>query len=411
MNASPSSASEVLIYFTAKFPYGKGEQFVENEVIGLSKKFKTIYLVPFGGFEEENIRILPKNCTIVPKIRANHPASGLNTIIQLIRILTTEAFRSGKLFFILSKFRFFLSQLKQADELAAAIKAWQDEQDIPKQVHYYSSWMNEHALALALLKKSGQIPAFSFKMRGYDLFDERREGGYMPFRRFIFKGAKSILTMSSQGANYLKAKGICPDRIHYNYPGIESQGINQLQEGIFTLVSCSGIVDLKRVDSIAEAVISFQRPIRWIHFGHGPEREKIDAIVAKAPEHVTIELKGSVDYEEIISTYIHEKIDAFIHLSSTEGFGYAIIEAYSAGIPGILFPVDGVKELIGPERAVAVQTPFSIENVHLAIDQFQSTFYGKQAPKDACLEFYRENFDIEKKANELYDYITDSSLK
>ena len=37
-----------LFIFTNKYPYGSGETFIENELIVLSEKCKTIYIVPLS---------------------------------------------------------------------------------------------------------------------------------------------------------------------------------------------------------------------------------------------------------------------------------------------------------------------------------------------------------------------------
>ncbi len=67
---------ELLIVYTASFPYGKGETFFENELPILAKEFENILIIPMtdkvGVEDRESIvykninRIdsLPKNCKV-----------------------------------------------------------------------------------------------------------------------------------------------------------------------------------------------------------------------------------------------------------------------------------------------------------------------------------------------------------
>jgi len=56
--------AERIFLFTTSFPHGKAEQFLEPEIIQLSKNFKEVYLFP--GSTEGEARKLPDNCKVIP---------------------------------------------------------------------------------------------------------------------------------------------------------------------------------------------------------------------------------------------------------------------------------------------------------------------------------------------------------
>src|SRR5580692_902689 len=55
---------DTLLLFTRSFPYGKGEEFLESEIIYLSKKFKQVYIYPNELNDAK--RPLPDNCLVIP---------------------------------------------------------------------------------------------------------------------------------------------------------------------------------------------------------------------------------------------------------------------------------------------------------------------------------------------------------
>src|SRR5690606_31724417 len=91
-----------------------------------------------------------------------------------------------------------------------------------------------------------------------------------------------------------------------------------------TVVSCSAVSDVKRVDRIHEAIrllphLDATRPVRWVHFGDGPLMPQLRALCANPPTGVAIELRGQVPNEEIREFYATGAADLFVNLSSSEG--------------------------------------------------------------------------------------------
>jgi N6-L-threonylcarbamoyladenine synthase len=113
-------------------------------------------------------------------------------------------------------------------------------------------------------------------------------------------------------------------------------------EGPLHVVSCANLVPLKRVGLLVEALAQVRTPVRWTHFGDGPEREALEAAIAGLPPHVEARLMGNVANTALLAWYRAHPVDRFVHLSASEGgVPVALQEAASFGIP--LLAVDHVQ--------------------------------------------------------------------
>ena len=397
---------KVLFYFTSSFPFGSGEQFVASEIDALSKFYEEIFILPLAPKEQEHSKNLPENVTVKLISDANRVYKKTDLFSRMgtfCKILGSEFFRKRG-YLTLFSLKYVSIEILKAVELTRKIKSLSDSVSNDAKVDYYSSWMNEWSLALAVLYGKKEISNFTFKMRGHDLFDERRKNEFMPFRNFIFRNSSCRLSMSKEGVNYLNGKGF--SHVEVNYPGIEIKGAGHYEQNtVFTLVSCSNMVALKRVDLIAESLNYIDFELRWIHFGGGEEMQRVATIVAKLPPNIKVELRGQSANTEILDFYQKNQIDAFIHLSLTEGFGYAIVEAFSYGIPGILFPGGAVEELIQEDYCVRVPLNADARIVAASINDAKLRLKRDQKLGNVIIEDCARKFDHETQGLELYNFI------
>mgnify|MGYP000167610849 CR=1 FL=1 len=393
-----------LFFFTAQYPFGLKEEFVAAEIIGLSKRFKEIVVVPFGPLENIE-RELPSNC-VLEKVDLNKSKLTLRDNLRLIQLLVSEIFKSKKGVHILRKSRSLRSEAAQSMKLSKQFIQMFDSHNASESDYYYSTWMNESALALAFVRERLPQINFTIRNRGYDLFDERREGNYMPFRNYIFKHSSKVLAVSEFGRDYLRAKNVYPEKIHCNYNGVK-EGNFELKSlsSKLTLVSCSYLLPIKRVDVLASALHEIDFELKWIHFGDGPEEDKIKRIVNDLPKNIEIELRGAVNPAEIIKEYESGLCDAFIHLSESEGFGMAILEAISRGIPTILYPAGGVNDFMSESHTIEIKEPFNVNAVVESIKLFQTKFYKNEEVRADAFNFFKSKFTEEKNLDELYAHI------
>ncbi len=346
--------SKVLFYFTSLYPYGQGEQFLTSEIWSLAKWYDKIYLLPSKQHSASYDRLLPENVSVLSHHGTIefHSDFGLKILKTYSKLLLSEFLRRrgwSNLFTI----RYKLAEIKYSLYLAKFIQYTSNQRVENVSISFYSTWMDSWALALAILKYNGLINQFSFKMRGYDLFDERRKYGFMPYRNFIFSQATSAITVSKEGVSYLRDKGF--KNVLCNYSGIQIMPrVPKPQIDRYSIVSCSNIIPLKRVDLIARSLKYIDFPVRWVHFGDGSDFDLVESLAHTLPKNVIVELRGNISNKEVLEFYQFNHVDLFIHVSLLEGFGFSIIEAFSFGIPAILYPGGAVKELIDERYCIGL---------------------------------------------------------
>jgi glycosyltransferase involved in cell wall biosynthesis len=144
---------------------------------------------------------------------------------------------------------------------------------------------------------------------------------------------------------------------------------SKIQSGVFTIVTCSNLIALKRVDLIIEALanVKCETNIMWYHFGDGPLRQSLEMKAAthfKNNNRISWQFMGQVKNEVLLSFYRDKQIDLFINTSSTEGLPVSIMEAQAFGIPAIATDVGGVREIINSETGTLV--PSDVSAIKLA---------------------------------------------
>lgn len=83
--------SKILVLFTADFPFGSGETFLETEITFLSKGFHSVHIIS-ANTQNEQTRILPENCSVE---RFNLSLSGAQKVQSLVDIFS-QLYRAEK---------------------------------------------------------------------------------------------------------------------------------------------------------------------------------------------------------------------------------------------------------------------------------------------------------------------------
>ena len=192
--------------------------------------------------------------------------------LKILKIIFLEFSHTSKKAFFTKKIRKWNSVLCQNINISIHLKKYllaRNEQTLHPV--FYSYWMNDWALVCALLIDEKQIDSFVFRVLGFDIYDDRNEGGYNPFQYYNFSKTNKVICVSQNAMNYLKAKQIFAEKITYSYFGTADFGASSLDATAdFTIYSCSNIIPLKRVRLIAESLKMLEFKIRWIHRGDGP---------------------------------------------------------------------------------------------------------------------------------------------
>lgn len=389
-----------LYLFTENYPFGKGEDYVHNELKIIAKAFKTIYLIPcINNDVSKQTRILPTNCQI---IKIPHPKK-----IQKIALLVVNALMWINL--ILSEIKDNKNRIKIIKKLTlyvdlSLINIFRYKQ-VKKHIYEnkdehnicYSFWMNDGVTVLGLLKKNRKIDSSFCRVNGYDFREEMAPDGFIFPRQFQLKHISRVYAVSKHALKTIKHNyPKYAHKFHLSYLGVYEMGNNPpdpLEK--FHVISCSNLTEIKRVDLIIEMLAYLKHPIHWIHFGGGPDYQKLLTKAGDLPQNITWEIRGTTPNQLILDHYKTTHVDLFIQLSLTEGgVPVSMQEAASFGIPLLGTNAGGIPEIINKNgwlvdvQASAAEIAKRVEDVILHKEKLLNKRINSK-------KHYAQNFNAE----------------
>jgi glycosyltransferase involved in cell wall biosynthesis len=364
-----------LILVTAGFPFGTGETFLETEIQYLAKGFNKVMIVAINPTNQTQ-RSLPENCHATNL----HIKIGSKEKLSVLRFLFTGLFwkelnvirKTYKLRLTKGIINTMLISLYRGTKIKIHLKKSINTND---QI-FYSYWCDDAALSLGLLKDIHPKIKAVCRTHGWDVYFEVHAINYLPFRHYIVDQLDAVYPISQKGKEYIteKWKISNPSKVVVSRLGVLTQ--HRLSpSGTFTIVSCSNLIPLKRVNLIIEALsIITGQSINWTHFGDGPEKERlIELANTKLGSNINWEFKGRIPNVDVMNWYIKIKPSLFINVSSSEGIPVSIMEAMSFGIPCIATDVGGNGEIVNGTNGVLLPSNPSPQQIAAAIDQFSDS--------------------------------------
>ncbi len=396
-----------LFLYTASFPY-KAESFLENEMPILSKKFSNIYISTI--FYDSSKREVPQNSKVLFSLNGRKDIKTMTLFMSnfffIGKVLSIEFLGCRNKIYFLANIRKFISQLLRAIYDVEKLK--EEYAKIKSDVVHYSFWMNDWALALAVAKEKKLINQFVFRCGGFDIYDERHSGNYLPFRYFIYKNASAVFPNSNFGKSYLINLNVFPEKIKTSYWATHNYGANMFEPNQFTLVSCSRVIPLKRIHLIIEILKKIPFEMKWVHLGGGECLKDIIQWAQALPNNVKTEFIGEVTNQEVIAYYKNNSISMFITTSETEGLPVSIQEAISFGIPVIGTDVGGISEVVNEKTGFLISRDFNCEEVAKLIIDFKNGNKNSIDFRKTVRDFWSKNFEATTLYNqfseELYQY-------
>lgn len=394
-----------LLLFTNEYPYGKGESFIENELKLHSAKFDKIILIPLAANGEG--REIPANVSVV-KLSGPAKYNPLKLLsrhlIQLSRICIYELFR-GSFFHFIRRFAEMRSILLQNFYRAELLEKYIQENNIHESSVFYSFWTDDWATVLSILRQRKKINGFVSRVHGYDLYKERWKDRLIPFRHFQLQQASKIIAVSMDGLRYLKKEyPSSANKFLLNHLGSPDMGISPFApDGLFTIVSCSALIPLKRVHLLARALKEIQFELRWIHFGDGPLKEELVKECGYLPANVKTELRGYVPLNKIIDFYRTNSVNIFVSLSETEGgVPLSLREAASFGIPLLGVSVGGVPEIVNESTGILLPEDFDFSKLPGVLTAFKASEKNTIAFHTTVRDHWSDRFNASSSYSELY---------
>lgn len=345
-----------LVLFTEGFPYGKGESFLETEIEYLSGSFSQVRIFTVDPVKGTP-RKLPKNCSV----SSIHIPLGFLQKLMAIRFIFTSLFWQE-----MDRTRKEVKRSVNARIVKTALISLYRANEVNKNIQdivndtsskvFYSYWCDDSSLALALQKKDTPQLKCCSRVHGWDLYYEMSDIGYLPFRKFIAEELDLIVPISDYGREYIIEKWntnrakIATSRLGVRASPFLEKTVDKKE---FMILSCSNLINLKRVDLIAEALALIEEEIslKWVHIGDGPEYDKVKKMTDNiSNKQIKIELKGQLMNQQVMEFYKTNRPDIFLNVSMSEGIPVSIMEAMSFGVPVIATKVGGTSEIVNQEN-------------------------------------------------------------
>ena len=396
-----------VILLSVGFPFGNHEPFLRGEL----KYHKQLTLASaFIGDERRVKNNMPDDVNITlwhdpsPFFRGNRTARVLSAAKVIFtpdfwRELHSEDIAPIQPHKILT----LLSFISKANEIVSFVSSEIEKSDYKNdELIFYSYWMDHLALAAVKLAEKYNGKAVT-RCHGYDVYP--RDGGYVVMQRYLAKKLDRIFPIADDGK-----KTICSlfqfdksidSKITVFRLGTEDRGINPqiTSKTVFTIVSCSNVVPLKRVEMIFDAISQIHEfKIRWIHFGDGPCLDRLRDKVSHSGCNHQVELMGRQSNQAVMSFYKKTPIHMLINLSTSEGIPVSMMEALSFGIPCLGTDVGGVHEIIKNDvNGYLIQEDCSVDDVANAIRRVKSlSIEEMQAMRERARIFWKQNYRASK---------------
>lgn len=240
---------------------------------------------------------------------------------------------------------------------------------------FYSFWLNNIILSSADFFKNTNTSVISRTHR-FDLYEETQKYNFFPFREKLISNLDLLIPASKNAEIYLTKKYGSKVQILLKKLGVEiPKDIllnNPNDNDTKTIVSCSVMKKVKRVELIAERLVIFcinnpSMNINWIHFGKGELEPNIMKILKNKPINLKFKIHDFTPNSTLLTFYKQNWIDAFINLSSSEGQPVSIMEVMAHGIPCIATDTGGVSELINENTGILLNIHHKPEHFNNAL--------------------------------------------
>lgn len=383
-----------IVLFTARYPYGSGEAFVETELEVISKQVDHIFLVPMNIKGDArpmkkyvNVEVVDIHSYDVRNIRVSL------SFVEKMRILLTEWFRfNTSLKFIRYDFRL----LRNAESVAQKLSIWMKNADL-KDAVFYSFWFDEWTSALAILKMNGLVSSYISRAHRFDLYFERHMRNQIPLRFFQFKHINKVFVVSKEGQYYLERKfPEYKDKIDLSYLGTLDNGVAPRYDSAHIhIVSCSLIKPLKRVDDIFQIIEGIPN-VHWTHIGDGDGFGALKKRVSDSEHRSRVTLKGAMSHDDVMDYYAKNPITCFINLSESEGLPVSIMEAISFGIPVIATNVGGTSEIVNEQTGRLLPAYPTVDEARQSLISMLEQISRGDFPSETIRDFWEKNFEAER---------------
>ncbi len=381
---------KTLYLFTNHYPYSYQENFLEDEILYLSKMFDRIIILPFT-MDTSRKRPIPVNCEVIDmpinKSRIGYIIRGLFHV-KTVKPLLKEFFRN-KVYCSKTKFFAWGSSARYLNNCLYNKKLKQVLKEINRNDVAYFYWGIGQCLLSIVLK--GKVHLVSRFHGEWDLWEESY-GGFHSLRTDVANCLDKAVFISKKGEDYFKKRyPFCTTAF---FPlGSKDWGIQKPNpmDGVVRIVSCSTVYPLKRVPLIFESLNNMtDLNIEWVHLGGGSHFNELkDLVNVNRRNHLKVSLLGMMTHNEVMDYYKQHHFDVFINLSTSEGVPVSIMEAISFDIPILATNVGSTSEEVSDQVGLLLSPNPSVNEITIAIRKILKSTYSPRV-------FWKEHYNAEK---------------
>lgn len=400
-----------LVLICNHFPFGKGETFFDAEFTFLQEHFDSIVLVSKNTKDEQRVPVNEKVQLYRYRVQSTFSEKLALMFHLLTKPLFFRLFRKEISYFnryFSGKYNRKRSYVKIFHDLVKAFQfsRYLDKLPIKPNSIYYSYWLNSSAIGLCLRKETRGKGCYIARGHGSDVFFDAFNA-YLPYRSCLSKSLDGLFLISEAGKTFMaKLPETNMERIHVSRIGAIKLFENEYRqfESLYTLVSCSNLVELKRVDKIINVISQLKRvKVKWVHFGDGVEMEKLKHLAEEKLKHVEYSFNGHVKNNDIQAFYAQHQVDLFLNLSASEGIPVSIMEAAAYGIPTLAGRVGGIPELVNNSNGILVEVDESDEAIAAKLEDFLLLPENDRKNKGRlAYETWKKNYDAATNSNLFY---------
>ena len=340
-----------LLYLTTSFPFGKGEDFLTEELRHAQGFDDYLIVSCHSAPEDSQTKPVPDGMRVVRLNASPDAVSYLSVLFRpdLLREAIALPFQGQSFFGKLHQLLFFR---RKAQAVYEALCSEVLPSLTGEEIVIYSYWFYDAAMSGALLAKRlramGKRVHLLSRAHGFDAFPERSPYGYLPMRRFLLNHYDAVRPCSPSAARAVK--DAFPEqcgKVRTAFLGTADHGLPYgSRSPVFHVVTCSYLVPVKRIPLFVQALALVSFPMRWTHIGGGPQEAEVRAAAEQLPAHVEWELPGPMRNEDLMRYYAETPVSCVANVSSSEGLPVALMEACSFGFPCIATEVGGTPEAV-----------------------------------------------------------------
>lgn len=354
-----SEKMKKMLFVTDNFPFGNNQSmFILPELPALLERFEVV--IASVNCTDEQTAPVPEGVRVL-RINMNKTA---DKVTGRLRALASPVFyrecgrilrRKEKIASRLSWCHSYFSCGEAfAEQLAKQLDALRWQPDI-----IYCYWHMTPLFGVLMHRKRFGSPKIVARAHGRDLYDFRNPLGYQAFKRESDRMLDGMFLACTQGMDYYNEHFAASSRskTELAFLGSDNDVTSpwSRKENTLRLVSCSNMVEVKRIDIIIDALSKIDNMnIEWTHMGGGWLEEQLKAYAQEKlgeKSNIRFGFTGRIPNAEVKKHLAENEYDFFITVTSTEGgVPVSVVEACSFGIPVIATNVGGVPDIVGSDN-------------------------------------------------------------